>query len=198
MVIRNKKLKIVGKSMSSQSLEGFKRFPKSKLSQQEILGFIVIVMVVVIVGVIFLGISLRKDRVDNGRSTEDAEIANFLSASSKYTTDCMIREPVYADISDILSGCDAGKICSDDRDTCEVLDQIYADLMTKLWAAGADRPIKYTKLSAYYKASDDSGANMLIDEIEQGNSDECSTQRAGRYTQYKYPGEIIVELQTCS
>ena len=57
----------------------------NKKGQQEMVGFIVIVLIIVIAGVIFLGIYLRGDKKIN---TLDAEISNFLIASSRYTSDC--------------------------------------------------------------------------------------------------------------
>ena len=77
---------------------------KNIRSQQETIGFIVIVLMVIIVGIIFLGISLRKGTREV--VAVDAELANFLSASSSYVTDCAKDyEPNYGKLGDVVEDC---------------------------------------------------------------------------------------------
>jgi hypothetical protein len=171
----------------------------NKRGQQEILGFVVIVMIVVVIGVVFLGINLRKGQVSEV-SFDDAEISNFLSASAEQTSDCIIREPAFGEIggSDgLLSGCFEGKSCVDGRDSCVVLSEIYNELMASLWPAGSDRPIVYTKLGVYYVVEDITQAK-LIDEIISGDESLCVIKRTGRHQQFKSPGRIVVEMSVCS
>lgn len=172
---------------------------KSKHAQQEIVGFVIIIVIVAVIGVIFLGISLRKSRTQD-MSTDDAEIANFLSTSAKYTSDCVLKEPFYAELQDLIAGCYSGKMCSDNRNSCDVLELVYKEMTESVWPAGADRPIKYTKLMIYYQANseDPSTKNFIIEAIEQGNSEQCSARRSGKHSQYKYPGNLVVDLEICS
>ncbi len=180
---------------------------KSRKSQQEILGFALIVMIVVIVAVIFLGISLRKGKTAV-ISVKDAEIANFLSASMRYTTNCILKEPFYAELKEVFGGCSNGAACSDSITACDVLNKTYSEMLAVLWPAGADRPVKYTRMRFYYKASavssdEDKGeeesalAENEFLTIESGDSSACSSKRAGRYMQSQYQGNIIAEFERC-
>lgn len=166
-------------------------------AQQEILGFVIIVLLVVIVGVIFLGINLRKPAEIN---TDDLEISNFLSSSAKYTTDCIIDEPLYADLKDIIEACYSNKICKDERNACDVVNITFINILSSPnpLQAGNDRPVKYNKIDIYYQADlEDMNTRNNIMEIELGNENLCSVKKAGQYIQYKYPGNLIVELESC-
>ena len=176
-----------------------RRILDKKKAQQEIIGFVIIIVIVAVVGVIFLGISLRRGMRDDS-SVQDAEIANFLSTSAKYTTDCVLKEGFYAELEDITDACYNSKICTDNREACDILASTYEDMTRIVWPAGEDRPIKYTKLLVYYQESaDEPGArSYIIDAIEHGNQELCSSRRSGKHQQYKHPGNIVVELEICS
>jgi len=170
-----------------------------KKAQQEILGFVIIIMIVVVIGVIFLGISLQKQSMA-GVSSEDAEIANYLSSSMGYTSDCMIREPFYASLKELIESCSNGELCSDKRRACDVLNKTYAEMTAKLWPAAEDRPIKYTKLDFTYQEFDDDGnpsRSTLFLEIIAGNKKSCNVIRSGKTEQAKYPGNLITRLEVC-
>ena len=172
---------------------------KRKRSQQEIMGFVIIIVIVAIIGVIFLGISLRK-ATRSGMTTEDAEIANFLTTSSKYTTDCVLKNPFYAELDEVISGCYNGKMCIDSIEACNVLSSVYSEMLAIAWPTGENRPIKYSKLLVYYQSNpeDPNSKIFLIDAIETGQKDETCISRAGRISQYKYPGNLVTELEICS
>ena len=57
-----------------------------KKAQQEIVGFVLIVVIVMIGLMIFLVISLR----DTGDPTNSGGVDNILSSIMRYTTDCAI------------------------------------------------------------------------------------------------------------
>lgn len=176
-----------------------KMIRKSKIGQQEILGFVMIIMIVVVVAVIFLGISLRKGDKEL-ISTEDLEISNFLSSSLKYTSDCVVKEPFYGDLGEVIEGCYSGKSCSDGRTACEVANQTYSDMINSLWPAGAERPIKYTSLDIYYSETTEEGEGtraLSMLKLEQGEPNQCVIKRAGRQQIYNYPGNIIIEFSVC-
>jgi len=166
--------------------------------QQEIIGFVMVVLLVVIAGVIFLGISLQKGQQEI-ISTEDAEISNFLISSTKYTSDCEIRKPLYADVNDLIKACNDNDDCSDGRNSCEVLEEIYEDMTNIIWPAGADRPVKYTRLSIYYSETSDAGeiAGESFIEIESGDEALCGNKRAGDHRISQYPGNLVVNLEIC-
>lgn len=98
---------------------------KTKKSQHEIAGFVLIVVLVTIIGLVFLMIFANR----GGTGKRDSiEISNLLEASMYYTTDCAISYiPNYENLQDLIKtcyndpnqNCVAGKKCyiekSDDK-----------------------------------------------------------------------------------
>ncbi len=175
-----------------------KQLLKCKRSQQEIMGFVLIVMIIIIVGVVFLGISLRKKPVID---TENIEISDFLTTSIKYTTDCVLTEPLPADLKEIVGGCYSSRSCLDERTACDVLNQTLMGILNSpsLLKAGSDRATKYNNLLIYYQTDlEDPSSKDNIIELESGDSSLCVVNRAGRYIIPRHPGNLIVELHSCS
>jgi hypothetical protein len=177
----------------------------NKRTQQEAVGFVIIVMIVIILGVIFLGISLRNK--GKAVSYEDAEIANFLVASSSYTSECYKdNEPFYRTLGDLTKDCylrDFKQIaCPSGRNACEVLNATYSDMMKSFAPAGK---LIYYKLNFYQEklvASEDPLAEMEKQRsgfmvIENGNSNQCGTKRGGRTQISADEGNVITELEIC-
>jgi len=169
---------------------------RHKKSQSEILGFVVIVVLITIVGVIFLGISLRNK---GGIQQDNIEISNFLGAIMKVTSDCVIKEPFYASVEELVKSCRRSESCTDGRTSCEVLEGIYNQTIENIWQVGADRPIKYLKLATYYQldVSDSSTKQADFLMIEQGDKTECNNRQAGQYPLIVPPGVINQELEIC-
>lgn len=180
-------------------------FLECKRSQQEAVGFVIIIMIVLIIGVIFLGISLRNK--DKSVSYEDAEISNFLVASSSYTTDCYKdNEPFYRTLGDLTKDCylrDFKQIvCPNGKNACDVLNSTYSEMMNYFAPAGK---LVYYKLSFYQEKlveSDDPLAEMEKQkspfmDIALGNSNKCGTKRAGRTQISADEGNVITELEIC-
>jgi hypothetical protein len=170
---------------------------KGRKAQNEMVGFVLIVVIITIVAVIFLTISLGREP---SGSVSDIEINSFLSSSSRYTSDCVISEPLYADVRDLLDDCYDGKICSDGRDSCIVLTGIYGDMLNNVFPVGDDRPVKYRNMVVYFQLDSNeptSKQDPLIN-IKEGNKSLCSERRAGDYKRQKSSGgDIVVELEVC-
>ena len=180
---------------------------KTTKSQQEAVGFVVIIMIVLILGVIFLGISLRnKGKVV---SSDDAEISNFLIASSSYTTDCYKdNEPFYRSLGDLTKDCylrDFKQIaCPNGANPCDVLNATYSEMIKYYAPAGK---LIYYKLSFYYEKLVDNEADPLAGKERQktqdfmflasGNSNKCGTRRAGRTQISSDEGNVVTEFEIC-
>ena len=69
-----------------------------KRGQQEIAGFVIIVVLVVAAAFIFMVLSMgnRKDNFDS------VEVGNLLGALWDHTTDCVLREPIPASVGDLI------------------------------------------------------------------------------------------------
>jgi len=99
--------------------------------QQEIVGFVLIVILVVIGLMVFLIISLR----DTPENTNSFEVKNILDAMMKHTTECaIVYEPNYDDFEDLFKSCYQEKQCSNlERSACDYLNEslrlVLGDLM---------------------------------------------------------------------
>ena len=79
-----------------------------KNGQQEMVGFVLIVVLVVIGLMVFLVISVTSEP----ESVESSEVDNLLGAVFKHTTDCAIQfEPEYDDFGELFKSCYEGKTC---------------------------------------------------------------------------------------
>ena len=112
--------------------------PRSKRSQEEMVGFGLIIIIVAVILLVFLGFALRKPQKE---IVEDYEVSSFIQAFLQYTTDC--RDNLeYFSVQKLILACERGKKCLDERDTCEVLDSTLKEIVEESWDVGEDRPVK--------------------------------------------------------
>lgn len=166
--------------------------------QSETIGFIVIILMVMIIGVIFLGIAIKPK---GGVIATDSEIANFLITSLEFRTDCAKDyEPNYLYLKEVVSECYSSNTqCLDGRDVCFVLNKTYSEMLTNFRPSG--KVLSYYKLGFYYLANLSrpiSTGTKFGTEIVWGNSSTCSSKRAARKeTSLNPPGGIVEQLEVC-
>ena len=138
-------------------------FKKTRKSQEEMIGFALIVIIVFIILLIFLGLSLRKGERE---AVESYEVENFIQALLEYNTDCSDNAE-YLSIKELIFSCNNGEKCVDERDTCEVLDGTLGDILREVWRIGEEYPVKGYKLDVL---SDEIGVLLIEEGEETGNS----------------------------
>ena len=178
----------------------------TRKGQQETVGFVIIIMIVMILGVIFMGISLRNK--GKGVVTIDAEISNLIIASSSYTTDCYKdNEPNYRTLGDLSKDCyqrTFGQItCPGGRTSCDILNETYSGILKRFKPAGL---IGYSRLEIYYLPRSEDNETLedaplakkeRIMELVQGNPSSCAVKRSGRSQISADEGSIFTELEIC-
>lgn len=113
---------------------------KNKKSQEEMVGFALIMIIVAVVLLVFLGLSLRNPQQEE---VESYEVDSFISSFLQYTTDCEENyETNYFSIEDLISSCADMEDCFDGRGTCEVLEETIKELVERSWDVGEDNPVK--------------------------------------------------------
>jgi hypothetical protein len=157
----------------------------------------VIIVMVMIIGVIFLGIFLRKNKPI---VTIDAEISNFLISSAAYTSDCaQDYEPNYRSVEELAVACYAAKGCLDGRNSCDVLRDFYNEMLPKLRPAGTINSYKMN--FAFLQEGNESEALptpfLSIKSAGIDVTQTCSSTRAGRNIISISGGDIIQELELC-
>ena len=99
----------IGDKRAQQVQSKSGRVSRDKLAQQEMVGFVLIVVVVIIALMVFLVISLRKPV----QSVESSELENLLSSVMRYTTDCAINaEPDFDDVGALIKSCYNNRRCA--------------------------------------------------------------------------------------
>jgi len=184
---------------------------KNKRSQHEILGFVLIVLIVILIGVVFLSLSIMKGKKKVDTSVE---ISNLLTSSMYYTTECSVNYiPNYLETQDLIKKCDENPDmkCLNGKKTCESLNSTLKKLIEESLIFGADSPIKAYQLNIYSSpAALDSDSysqdvyrynkNNSILFLENGVFKNCTSILGGSHIipkGYFVGGNINVELEVC-
>ena len=167
-------------------------------AQNEIVGFVLIIIIVSVIGVIFL--SLMIGRGEPIRQ-ESVQISNLLSASMYYTSDCAINYiPNYKDGQDLIKSCWNNEKCLDDTMACEALNSTMKKLISESLDVSSNKPNKAFKLTIYYKDLEKELPDEIILETQEGDYNNCSSEIGGSHSipiSGITPGLINVELEVC-
>ena len=106
-----------------------------KEGQQEIVGFVLIVVLVMVGLMVFLVISVR----DSGGDEESVGVSNMLDVFMKATTECaIVYEPDYDDFEDLFKSCYEGDSCDNlGRSACDYLNESLDDVVSSMVASDA-------------------------------------------------------------
>jgi hypothetical protein len=162
--------------------------------QEEITGFILIVVIVAIIIVIFLAIFLRQN-VNTSGFKDNRQIAGFIESAMEYTSDCAIGyEPAYSNLGELIKECRAGRQCISGKMACNVLNSTLTEIIDSGWQVGSDRPVKGYKLGIVYSLNSSNGGDSIMS-LGKG---ECKSNREGaEYFSSDYPGNVITRLEIC-
>jgi len=126
-----------------------KQIAKSKRSQEEMVGFVLIIVLVAVIVLVFLAISLRKP----AEMQEDKDVKSFLQASLLYTTGCQPRQGEVYNFKDLMLACYNNQNCISGDDACSVLNKTASDMIENSFKLGG----KYTAYEfAVYIGGEDS------------------------------------------
>ncbi len=164
---------------------------KTKKAQEEIAGFVVIVVLVSILFVIFLGLNLNKQ---TSTEKESKELSSYLDSLKEFTTNCTLDNRNYANIGEILSYCFKKKSCTPNEDSCGVLNSTLKEIFRATMPFGQDYNLKGYKFEAVY-SSKTLRLNETILFISAGN---CSSDyRLAEGFLAESNGIITYSLQQC-
>ena len=158
-------------------------------AQQEIVGFVLIILVVTVIGIVFLSLSIGRGGTIK---TTSVEISHFLEASMYSTTDCEINYPVnYENLQNLIKSCYEHRdseleTCFNETTFCNSLDFELEKLMNISNLGEA------YNLTIYFES--DFRENFV--EISDGVFANCSSiQGASHMIPFNYgEGNIWVEL----
>jgi hypothetical protein len=100
-----------------------------KKGQQEIIGFVLIVTIVIIAALVFLVISLKNKNPE----LNNVEAENMLASIKKLTTGCTVNPPTYENVEELVLSCNRALMCSNlNKKACtylsEYLTEVFKDL----------------------------------------------------------------------
>ena len=135
-----------------------KNYKQNKLGQEEMIGFALIIILVSVILLVFLAFSLSKPKTE---ATESYEVNSFLQSTLQYTTACQTSRGLNS-IQDLVFECDLKERCSNEEDTCKILNETLTDILKESWPTGEDRPNKG------YELIINSGEEIILN-IQEGN-----------------------------
>lgn len=162
---------------------------KPRSSQQEIVGFVLIVALVMIALMIFLVISIKKPVEEK----KDFQVENMLKTIMSETTECApVYVPQYYSVEDLIKGCYDNEKCTNlNKMACEYLNESLVGIMGEVMDTE-------TQISAYqmnvYFASNES-REELIEPIMLGN---CTGEiRGAPFEIAEDEGNLVAYLRFC-
>jgi|GEM_PF-533405 len=158
--------------------------------QEEMVGFVLIMVIVAVVFLIFLGIFIRRGAPTEVNDARD--LSQFLDSIMEYTTECAVQpEPAFATVADLARYCRAGDLCSNsNKSACEVLKSVLGgalDASEDVLNVGEDRPYNGYILNISYYQNSSSG--MMREEIVSQSYGNCSKRYKGS-REYIIPADL--------
>jgi len=111
---------------------------KGKRSQEEMVGFVLIIIIVAVISLVLLSLFLKNPKEE---SVESYEIESFLQSVLQYTSECKDYLG-FLSTEELIVNCEEGKGCSNEEDSCIVLNNTLKDLIEKSCVIGENSPIK--------------------------------------------------------
>lgn len=167
---------------------------KKKRAQEEMVGFVLIVVIVAIISLVFLGIAFRQPSKVGGRESKD--LSSFLGSTMQFTTDCSLN---YApsSVSDLIRKCSENKesLCgsgASSENVCSAAKMVVEGILGASWKVGPESPYKGYKFESFYNST---GKEVLIS-ISKGN---CSSNFVtSEHIQSGYSGTIVSSFKLCT
>jgi hypothetical protein len=165
-----------------------------KKAQHEIMGFVLIVIIVMIIGLVVFSFFAGRT---GSKSQTSAELSHLLNAVTIYTSDCAVGYiPDYRDGQKLIKACYNNDICLDGRNSCDALNSTIKETVSKSLRVSEDSPTKAYKIRIYYKDSFSNVDEELIN-FQEGVFTNCSNKLGSIHSIPESPGIINIELETC-
>ena len=104
------------------------------------IGFALIIILVAVILLVFLGVSLNKNKKD---FLGYNEVDSFIQSTLAYTTSCAEDQDTYYSIKNLITECvNYESDCLDGRKTCDVLNSTLKGILDESWKISENTPIK--------------------------------------------------------
>ena len=121
-----------------------------KKAQEEIVGFVLVIVLIAVISLVFLGLQLSK----KPEVVESKHELSLIDAMLKYTTDCSVYPPEYESFADMIKSCYQGKQCINGVSSCQALNSASAGMLDAvLPSVSSDRPITAYQMNISYSTT---------------------------------------------
>lgn len=164
-------------------------FAPCKRSQEEMIGFALIIILVSVILLVFLAFSLNKPKTE----IESYEVNSFLQATLQYTTTCQTSSGIkkFNTLQDLVFECELKNKCSDEKDSCEILNESLTSILKESWQTGEDRPNKGYELIINTQEE-------LILKIQEGNLTNNCRGSSQSFSKSKSREDFSINFKACS
>jgi len=133
---------------------------KDKRAQEEIVGFVLIIVLVAVIVVVLLGISIR--RPSSELAIYNEEFNSFISSVLYYTSDCE-RDGYFRTARQLIRDCNSNRGCDeeDERTACGVLKSTIIEILDN-----SDYVVSEVSSTIYYKINFEVGRESGIELIQ--------------------------------
>jgi hypothetical protein len=171
---------------------------KSIRAQHEMVGFMLIVVIVSVIGVIFLSFTLGRGEA---LPQTHIEISNLLQSAMHYTSDCAVNFiPQYKDGQDLIKSCYRNERCLDGRTSCAAMNDTFQKIIGESLSVDEKGLNKAYSLNMYYQSIDEGSISDPLLNISEGRFTNCTSQVGGNHALLISSigtGTIFVELDVC-
>jgi hypothetical protein len=124
------------------------KIKQNKQAQEEIAGFVVIIVLVCIVLLIMMGLMLRKS--DTGQELNSNIYSQFLGSMMEYTSDCVVYAGSNAKLNDLIGYCMEGYKCDSGKTSCDALNSTIPSILDASLLNGNNPSIKGYQFTMIY------------------------------------------------
>lgn len=164
----------------------------NRRGQEEMVGFVLVVVIVAILFLVLLGIFVRQG--PESYEEESREIGQFLDSAMEFTTGCALSyEPNYVNLGELIEVCHSGlQRCVSGSEACEVLEEDIGGMLEGSFNVVNGSVIKGYRFESAYQT------NSSFEQIVNVSKGECGQIiRGGDYLAPAFPGNIVSTLDLC-
>ena len=102
------------------------RIQRNKSAHEEMVGFVLIILIVVVIGLVFVGYSLRHKQ----EPVQNAQVSSLINTMLAYTTNCTPYGLAYYNLRDLMKACYNQEKCSNfEQDSCIYLANLTKEIL---------------------------------------------------------------------
>jgi hypothetical protein len=170
-----------------------------KKGQEEMVGFVLIVVLVAVIALIFLGIQLRSSLWEN--VSESKEIESFLFSLEHYTTECEIPSNIFLDLGDVIVKCYKREICENNgKSACEVLENELEQIIgNSSYIVEEGSRVSYYEIRVYSELEKKRNLIKPINKALSGEVGECRGEKIYNSLEVSTVNfeDLKMELEVC-